>query len=115
MPIKEARARIKINKLLEAAGWRFFDDAQGKANITLEPNVTVKVNPVIAQQVSNDQWDQAMKYYFKAYATDHRLRDIIETGQLTSLNVYPAFGMSNFKAVPRGGANHHCADLQVHG
>ena len=43
---------------------------------------------------------QAMKYYFKAYATDHRLRDIIETGQLTSLNVYPAFGMSNFKAVP---------------
>ena len=43
---------------------------------------------------------QAMKYYFKAYATDHRLREIIETGQLTSLNVYPAFGMSNFKAVP---------------
>jgi type I restriction enzyme R subunit len=43
---------------------------------------------------------QAMKYYFKAYATDHRLRDIIETGHLTSLNVYPAFGMSDFKAVP---------------
>ncbi len=43
---------------------------------------------------------QAMKYYFKAYATDHRLRDIIEAGQLTSLNVYPAFGMSDFKAVP---------------
>lgn len=43
---------------------------------------------------------QAMKYYFKAYATDHRLRDIIETGQLTSLNVYPAFGMRDFKAVP---------------
>ena len=43
---------------------------------------------------------QAMKYYFKAYATDHHLRDIIETKQLTSLNVYPAFGMSDFKAVP---------------
>jgi type I restriction enzyme R subunit len=43
---------------------------------------------------------QAMKYYFKAYATDHQLRDIIETGRLTSLNVYPAFGMSDFKAVP---------------
>ncbi|MDZ4160497.1 MAG: DEAD/DEAH box helicase family protein [Burkholderiales bacterium] len=43
---------------------------------------------------------QAMKYYFKAYATDHRLRDIIETGHLTSLNVYPAFGMTHFKAVP---------------
>jgi type I restriction enzyme R subunit len=43
---------------------------------------------------------QAMKYYFKAYATDHHLREIIEAGQLTSLNVYPAFGMSDFKAVP---------------
>lgn len=26
MPEKEATARIKINKLLEAAGWRFFPD-----------------------------------------------------------------------------------------
>jgi len=43
---------------------------------------------------------QAMKYYFKAYATDHRLRDIIEAQRLTDLNVYPAFGMSDFKAVP---------------
>lgn len=43
---------------------------------------------------------QAMKYYFKAYATDHRLREIIETRQLTSLNVYPSFGMNDFKAVP---------------
>ena len=41
-----------------------------------------------------------MKYYFKAYATDHQLRDIIETKRLTDLNVYPAFGMSDFKAVP---------------
>jgi type I restriction enzyme R subunit len=43
---------------------------------------------------------QAMKYYFKAYATDHRLRDIIEAGQLTSLNVYQPFGIADFKAVP---------------
>jgi hypothetical protein len=35
---KEAHARIKINKLLEAAGWRFFDNEQGKANIALEAN-----------------------------------------------------------------------------
>ncbi len=42
----------------------------------------------------------AMKYYFKAYVTDHNLRDIIETQRLTALNVYPAFGMSDFKAVP---------------
>lgn len=43
---------------------------------------------------------QAMKYYFKAYATDHRLRDIIETKSLNSLYVYPSFGMNDFKAVP---------------
>ncbi len=39
MPAKEATARIKINKLLEAAGWRFFDDSNGRANISLEPKV----------------------------------------------------------------------------
>lgn len=38
---KEARARIKINKLLEEAGWRFFDDKNGKANIILENNVKI--------------------------------------------------------------------------
>ena len=40
--MKEAAARIKINKLLENAGWRFFADAKGPANIQLEPSVTVK-------------------------------------------------------------------------
>ncbi len=33
---KEAKARIKINKLLEDAGWRFFDSEEGSANIQLE-------------------------------------------------------------------------------
>ena len=32
---KEAKARIKINILLQNAGWRFFDDENGKANIVL--------------------------------------------------------------------------------
>ncbi|MFH1046733.1 MAG: DEAD/DEAH box helicase family protein [Patescibacteria group bacterium] len=36
---KEAAARIKINKLLEESGWRFFDDKHGKANIHLESGV----------------------------------------------------------------------------
>ena len=33
---KEAKARIKINKLLEEAGWRFFDSKEGRANVVLE-------------------------------------------------------------------------------
>lgn len=43
----------------------------------------------------------AMKYYFKAYATDGRLRDIIDKKRLTDLNVNPTFGMTDFKAVPK--------------
>jgi type I restriction enzyme R subunit len=39
--MKEAAARIKINKLLENAGWRFFADASGPANIQLEPSVAL--------------------------------------------------------------------------
>jgi type I restriction enzyme R subunit len=41
MPNKEATARIKINKLLEAAGWRFFPAGSSPANIRLEPSVTI--------------------------------------------------------------------------
>jgi len=36
LSVKEAKARIKINKLLEESSWRFFDDTAGKANIVLE-------------------------------------------------------------------------------
>jgi type I restriction enzyme R subunit len=39
--MKEASARIKINKLLEAAGWRFFGNEHGPANIRLEPSVAL--------------------------------------------------------------------------
>ena len=41
MSAKEATARIKINNLLEASGWRFFDDEDGPANICLEPKVKI--------------------------------------------------------------------------
>ncbi|MDP7565615.1 MAG: hypothetical protein QF794_05780, partial [Candidatus Marinimicrobia bacterium] len=37
----EAQARIKINRLLENAGWRFFDDENGRANIQLEQGVSI--------------------------------------------------------------------------
>ncbi|MBI2424665.1 MAG: DEAD/DEAH box helicase family protein [Candidatus Hydrogenedentes bacterium] len=40
--MKEATARIKINKLLEAAGWRFFPEGNAPANISLELSVTLK-------------------------------------------------------------------------
>nr|WP_315427712.1 DEAD/DEAH box helicase family protein [uncultured Albidiferax sp.] len=49
---KEAQSRIKINKLLEAAGWRFFDSAEGSANIVLEPHV--KITQTQADALGND-------------------------------------------------------------
>jgi type I restriction enzyme R subunit len=45
---KEAKARIRINKYLEEAGWRFFDTEIGSANICLETNVK------ITEQALND-------------------------------------------------------------
>ena len=46
--MNEATARIKINKLLEAAGWRFFADGDSPANICLEPNVTIRTSDLDA-------------------------------------------------------------------
>jgi type I restriction enzyme R subunit len=39
---KEAHARIKINRLLEEAGWSFFDGKGRKANIRLEKNIKIR-------------------------------------------------------------------------
>lgn len=44
----EAHARIKINQLLEEAGWRFFDNEQGKANILLENHVKISQREIDA-------------------------------------------------------------------
>jgi len=41
----------------------------------------------------------ALKYYFKAYITDQKVREIIDSKQYTDLNVNPTFSMSDFKAV----------------
>jgi len=49
---KEAKARIKINGLLQNAGWRFFDDENGKANIVLENNV--KITKQTIDEFGND-------------------------------------------------------------
>lgn len=48
MAPKEATARIKINRLLEDAGWRFFDDNNGAANVVLEPNVKLRETDLAA-------------------------------------------------------------------
>jgi hypothetical protein len=39
---KEAKARILINELLHRSRWRFFDDQDGPADVTLETPVRLK-------------------------------------------------------------------------
>ncbi|MDO9636133.1 MAG: hypothetical protein Q7I95_04150 [Thiobacillus sp.] len=56
MAAKEAKARIKINKLLEDSGWRFFDDGSDKANIVLEPKIKLTKAAVDAL---GDNFEQA--------------------------------------------------------
>ena len=46
--MNEATARIKINKLLEAAGWRFFAEGKLPANIQREPGVTINTADIDA-------------------------------------------------------------------
>ena len=41
MPPKEAKARIRINQLLEEAGWRLTDIREGRANVLLESHVKI--------------------------------------------------------------------------
>ena len=39
MAAKEAQARLKINRLLETAGWRLLDTADGPSNVRLEQHI----------------------------------------------------------------------------
>lgn len=53
---KEARARLKINQLLEESGWRFFDNTAGRANIVPEPQVET------TQTAINQVWGRTDEY-----------------------------------------------------
>jgi type I restriction enzyme R subunit len=46
--MKEATARIKINQLLAAAGWRFFQEGKLPPNIRLEQSVDITVSTLDA-------------------------------------------------------------------
>ncbi len=69
MPEKEATARIKINRLLEAAGWRFFPAGELPANIRLEPSVTIKTTDLDAL---GDNLEKAAKGFVDFLLLDAR-------------------------------------------
>ncbi len=43
----------------------------------------------------------ALKYFFKAYITDHQIRDIIDNKKFAELNINPVFSLTAFKEVPK--------------
>jgi type I restriction enzyme R subunit len=63
----EAKARIKINKLLEESGWNFEDTEKGKANIRLE--AAVKFSDV------DDDFENALTHDGRRGAIDFLLLD----------------------------------------
>ena len=66
---KEATARIKINKLLETAGWRFFPEGATPANIRLEPSVTIKSSDLDAL---GDNFEKVSKGFIDFLLLDTR-------------------------------------------
>lgn len=74
---KEAKARIKINKLLDEAGWRFLDNVNGAANVLLEQNV--KITQSLLDELGNDF--EKTKNGFTDYSligTDGRVIAVVE-------------------------------------
>ena len=69
MAEKEAKARIKINKLLEEANWRFFDDENGKANIALEKNAKITESHINAM---GDDFEETKKGFIDFLLQDEK-------------------------------------------
>ena len=67
--MSEAVARVKINRLLEEAGWRFFDEDGKPANICLEPSVTIKASDLDGL---GDDFEKASKGFIDFLLLDER-------------------------------------------
>ena len=67
--MNEATARIKINKLLEAAGWRFFAAGNKPANICLELGITVKASDL---DPLGDDFEKASQGYIDFLLLDNK-------------------------------------------
>lgn len=71
---KEATARIRINKLLEESGWRFFDDENGRANIFLE--IGTKLTKKKLDEFGND-FEKTANGYLDFLLVDDRQRPLV--------------------------------------
>jgi hypothetical protein len=80
MANKDATARVKIDKLLEAAGWRFFAEGGAPANIRLEPGITIESADLDAlgenfEKTSQYSRSQACRVVILSYSKRHCFQD----------------------------------------
>ena len=67
--MNEATARLKINRLLENADWRFFPEGGSPANVQLEPSVVLKPSDL---DDLGDDFDKTSKGFVDYLLLDER-------------------------------------------
>jgi len=67
--MKESKARIRINDLLQRSGWRFFDDQTGPANIALEAHLKLKQKTL---EALGDDFEKTANGYVDYLLMDER-------------------------------------------
>lgn len=72
--MKEATARIKINRLLEAGGWRFFAEGNLPANICLEVGTALRTSDLNA---FGEDFEKTTKGYADFVLLDAKSRPLI--------------------------------------
>jgi len=87
--------RISLREILEKV-FGLIDTFKSKDELLEEEfhKFVLDLKPEDAQHIS------AIKYFFKAYATDGELREIIKEGRLADLHVHPGFTVTDYRAVP---------------
>ncbi|MDE0283840.1 MAG: type I restriction enzyme HsdR N-terminal domain-containing protein, partial [Gammaproteobacteria bacterium] len=95
--MNEATARIKINKLLEEAGWRFFAEDGKPANILLEPGTTIRTSDLDA--LGND-FEKTEKGYIDFLLLDDKDRPYIVL-EAKSENKQPLVGKEQARKYAR--------------
>ncbi|WP_343548847.1 DEAD/DEAH box helicase family protein [Ralstonia sp.] len=100
MAAKEAQARIKINKLLEEAGWRLLDGVGGKANVMLEANVKL--------DALGDNFEATSNGFVDFLLLDERGHPVVVL-EAKSEDKNPLAGKEQARKYARG----HCCDFVI--
>jgi type I restriction enzyme R subunit len=87
--------RISIRELIEKA-FGFIPKFKSKAELIDDEFQKF----LLDQKPDEAELIAAMRYYFESYIQDAKVRQIIDDGELTDLNVNPTFNMNDLRKVP---------------